>query len=213
MQQRRTPGGQRPARRPGQPGRPGGVRSGRPSARDGGVRADPRSTAGRAPGAARGAEGVRSANRPAAARRTAAGGTVTRLAAPRSRGVTGRATVLFAVLIALALAYTYPVRVYLDQQADIERMEASQAAQRELIAELAAEAAKWEDDAYVETKARERFFMSRPGEKIVILLDDPAGAARDAGEPAGPAAADVPDPWYDTLWSSVRAANGEQTDN
>ncbi|WP_433531501.1 FtsB family cell division protein [Micromonospora sp. CA-263727] len=202
MQQRRTPGGQRPARRPGHTGRQG---AGRGAVRDGGVRAESRA-AGRAPSTIRGAEGVRSAKRPAAARRTAAGG-VTRLSAPRSRGLTGRATVLFAVLIALALAYTYPVRVYLDQQADIERMEASQAAQRELIAELTEQAAKWEDRAYIETKARERFFMTRPGEKLVILLEDPAGAARDAGAAGDPATGVMPEAWYDTLWSSVRAAD------
>ncbi|MGW0505264.1 FtsB family cell division protein [Micromonospora sp. NPDC003241] len=207
MQQRRTPGGQRPARRPGRTGRPG---TGRGAVRDGGgVRAESRTTAGRAPSAARGAEGVRSAKRPAAARRTAAGG-VTRLSAPRSRGLTGRATVLVAVLIALALAYTYPVRVYLDQQADIERMEASQAAQRKLIAELTEEAEKWQDDAFIEAKARERFFMTRPGEKLVVLLDDPAGAARDAGT-TQPGTPSIPDRWYDTLWSSVRAADATPT--
>ncbi|GAA0383843.1 hypothetical protein GCM10009541_28150 [Micromonospora gifhornensis] len=203
MHQRRTPGGQRPARRPARPG------TGRGTVRDGGVRAQSR-TAGRAPSAARGAEGVRSAKRPAA-RRAAAGG-VTRLAAPRPRGLTGRATVLIAVLIALALAYTYPVRVYLDQQADIERMEAAQAAQRELIAELTTQAEKWQDKAYIETKARERFFMHRPGEKMVILLEDPAGAARDAGESGEPTAPVEPDAWYETLWSSVRAADAARTD-
>ncbi|MEV1333886.1 septum formation initiator family protein [Micromonospora costi] len=209
MQQRRTPGGQRPARRPGQSGRPGGARAARPSLREAGVRAEPRGTAGRAPGAARGTEGVRSASRPAAARRTGAGGPVKRLSAPHPRRFTGRATVLFAVLIALALAYTYPVRVYLDQQADIQRMEAAQAEQERLIERLSAEAENWKDPAFIETKARERFFMGRPGEKLVILLNDPEGAARDAGRsaPSGPA---TPDPWYDTLWSSVRAANGEQ---
>ncbi|MGK5676059.1 FtsB family cell division protein [Micromonospora sp. URMC 106] len=212
MQQRRTPGGQRPARRPGHAGRPGGARGARASVRDGGVRAEPRATAGRAPGAARGADGVRSANRPAAARRTAAGGTVKRLTAPHSRGFTGRATVLFAVLIALALAYTYPVRIYLDQQADIERMEAAQAAQRKTIEELSERAAKWQDPAYIETKARERFFMVRPDETLLVVLSDPEGAARDAGQPANPGKPATPDPWYDTLWSSVRAANGEQPD-
>ncbi|RIV39494.1 FtsB family cell division protein [Micromonospora radicis] len=204
MQQRRTPGGQRPARRPGRTGRPAASRS---TVRDTGVRAESRA-AGRAPSASRAAEGVRSAKRPAA--RRAAGGGVTRLAAPRSRGLTGRATVLIAVLIALALAYTYPVRVYLDQQADIERMEAAQAAQRELIAELTTQAEKWQDRAYIETKARERFFMHRPGEKMVILLEDPAGAARDAGTDGGPSTPELPDAWYDTLWSSVRAADAAQ---
>jgi cell division protein FtsB len=210
MQQRRTPGGQRPARRPGQSGRPGGGRPTRASVREAGVRAEPRAAAGRAPSAARGAEGVRSANRPAAARRTAAGGTVKRLAAPHPRRFTGRATVLFAVLIALALAYTYPVRVYLDQQADIERMEASQAAQEAEIARLAALAAKWNDKAFIETMARERFFMGRPGEKIMVVLHDPEGAARDAGKSATSTAPAAPQTWYDTLWSSVQAADSQQ---
>ncbi|MEU8181894.1 septum formation initiator family protein [Micromonospora sp. NPDC049047] len=209
MQQRRTPGGQRPARRPGQSGRPGGGRATRGSVRETGVRAEPRA-GGRAPGAARGAEGVRSANRPGAARRTAAGGAVKRLTAPHPRRFTGRATVLFAVLIALALAYTYPVRVYLDQQADIERMEAAQAVQEAEIAKLAAEAANWKDPAYIKTQARERFFLGPPGEKMMVVLHDPEGAARDAGKLAGSAAPAGPSTWYDTLWSSVQAADSQQ---
>ncbi|GIJ28613.1 hypothetical protein Vqi01_37750 [Micromonospora qiuiae] len=209
MQQRRTPGGPRPVRRPGRTGRPG---AGRGTVRDGGVRATSRAAAGRTPSAARGAEAVRSAKRPAAARRATAGGGAIRRTASSSRGLTGRATVLFAVLIALALAYTYPVRVYLDQQADIERMEAAQAAQRKLIAELTIKAEKWQDEAYIETKARERFFMRRPGEKMVILLEDPAGAARESVEPGDPTSPPPPDAWYDTLWSSVRAADANQTD-
>ncbi|MEU9505001.1 septum formation initiator family protein [Micromonospora sp. NPDC048170] len=209
MQQRRTPGGQRPARRP--TGRPGGARGARASVREGGVRAEARATAGRAPGATRGAEGVRSANRPAAARRGAAG-TVKRLSAPRSRGLTGRATVLFAVLIALALAYTFPVRVYLDQKTDIERMEAAQAAQQREIEKLALDAAKWQDPAYIKIQARERFFMGPPGETLLVVLSDPEGAARDAGSSAAPSTPAEPASWYDTLWSSVQAANGEQPD-
>ncbi|SCF42990.1 Cell division protein FtsB [Micromonospora purpureochromogenes] len=204
MQQRRTPGGQRPARRP--TGRPGGARGARPTVRDGGIRAEPRAAAGRT----RGAEGVRSASRPAAARRTAAGGTIKRLTAPHPRRLTGRATVLFAVLIALALAYTYPVRVFLDQQVDIERMEASQAAQRQRISDLSAEAAKWQDKEYIKIQARERFYMVPPGEVPVIVLNDPEGAARDANAGKPPVPPKTPDPWYDTLWSSVRAANGER---
>ncbi|BCJ58541.1 FtsB family cell division protein [Micromonospora endophytica] len=203
MQQRRTPGGQRPVRRPGHTGRSG-------AGRDGGVRATSRAVAGRAPSAARGAEAVRSAKRPAAARRAAAGGGAIRRTASPSRGLTGRATVLFAVLIALALAYTYPVRVYLDQQADIERMEAAQEAQRKLIAELTTEAEKWQDEAYIEAKARERFFMRRPGEKMVLLLPPPDTAG--TGDPDAPAPAAPPDAWYDTLLSSVRAADTQQTD-
>ncbi|WP_018221103.1 FtsB family cell division protein [Salinispora pacifica] len=205
MQQRRMPGGQRPARRPGQAGRSGGARP----VRTGGVRAESRATAGRAPGVVRGADGARSANRPAA-RRSASGSAVKRLSAPRPRRGTGRATVLVAVLIALALGYTYPVRVYLDQQTDIARMEAAQTAQRAEIERLAAEAAKWQDPKYIAAKARERFFMGREGEQLLIVLPKP-GVAESADQPAGPDGLAGADRWYDTLWSSVTAADQERS--
>ncbi|WP_027644520.1 FtsB family cell division protein [Salinispora oceanensis] len=204
MQQRRTPGGQRPVRRPGQAGRSGGARP----IRAGGVRGESRATTSRSPGAARGADGARSANRPAV-RRSAPGGAVKRLSAPRPRWGTGRATVLVAVLVALALGYTYPVRVYLDQRTDIARMEAAQAAQRAEIERLAAEAANWQDEKYIEAKARERFFMGREGEQMLIVLPKPPAEAEAAGQPAGQDGLAGADRWYDTLWSSVTAADQE----
>jgi hypothetical protein len=110
------------------------------------------------------------------------------------------------VLAALALAYTYPIRVYLDQESRIAQLRTAQDAQRAVIAGKAEVVAKWQDPEYVRSMARKRFYYVRPGEVPLVLLDDPAGAARDAGVPA-PAAA--PDRWYDTLWSSIEAANNE----
>ncbi|GIG89495.1 FtsB family cell division protein [Plantactinospora endophytica] len=218
MTQRRTPSGQGPARRPDRGGRAGTSRTGRTSGRDSGSRAEPRqgqarssgasrtTGATRASGIGRGADGARSGSRPAAARRTVAARTVKRTYAQHPRRYTGRVTVLVGVLIALALAYTYPVRVYLNQQSDIARIEAAQQAQRELIGDLTEEAALWDDPEYVKIQARERFYMVLPGEAPLVVLTDQKGAARDAG--VDPSAAErAPVPWYDTLWSSVQAAN------
>jgi cell division protein FtsB len=213
MTQRRTPSGQGPARRPGPAGRPGGRTGGRVGARDTATRLEPRvgtgrSTPARAPGVGRGAaDGARSGSRPAAARRAAATGATKRTVATRPRAFTGRATVLLVVLAALALAYTYPIRVYLAQESTIAQMQAAQDAQRAVIAGKAEVVAKWQDPEYVRSMARKRFYYVRPGEVPLVLLDDPAGAARDAGVPP-PAAA--PDRWYDTLWSSIEAANDER---
>jgi hypothetical protein len=124
---------------------------------------------------------ARAGSRPALARRTAATGTTRRTAAPQPRRFTGRAAILAAVFVVLALGYTYPVRVYLAQKSDIARMEAATAAKEARIAELTEEAAKWQDDEYVKTQARKRFFYVRPGEVPLIVMDDPEGAARDAG--------------------------------
>jgi hypothetical protein len=118
--------------------------------------------------------------------------------------------VLVAVLITLALGYTYPVRLYLSQQSEITRMEAAQEAQRTRIGELTEEAAKWKDDEYVRIQARKRFYMVYPGEVPLLVLSDPEGAARDAGTTPTPGKAPAPEPWYDTLWSSIQAANTER---
>jgi cell division protein FtsB len=149
------------------------------------------------------------ASRPALSRRTVNVGTgpAKRTAAPRPpRALTGRATVLIVVFVALALAYTYPLRVYLAQESQIAQIEADQAAQRQLIAEKSEELQKWKDPEYLRAQAREKLFYVRPGETPLLVLNDPAGAAREAGKNT-PAAA--PGRWYDTLWSSVRAADAE----
>ena len=194
MTQRRTPSGQGPARRPGRTSRP----TARVRVRDtASTRIEPRATVS-----------SKARARPAAARRAVApGGATKRTVATRPRAFTGRATVLVVVLVALALAYTYPVRVYLAQESRIAEMQAAQAAQRAVIADKVEEVAKWQDPKYVEIQARERLFYVLPGEVPLLVLNDPVGAARDAGT-APPAAA--PDRWYDTLWSSVEAANSEQ---
>ncbi|HET6532997.1 MAG TPA: septum formation initiator family protein [Actinoplanes sp.] len=145
-------------------------------------------------------------DRPGTAKRTVAAGTTKRTVATRPKAFTGRAAVLVIVLVVLALAYTYPLRVYLAQESQIAKMEAAHTAQRAVIADKAGEVAKWQDPEYVRIQARDRLFYVLPGEVPLLIINDPAGAARDAGQPP-PAAA--PDRWYDTLWSSVAKADSE----
>jgi cell division protein FtsB len=133
-----------------------------------------------------------------------------RTAAPEPRRLSGRVTIVVALLIAMALAYTYPIRVYLDQQSDISRMEAAQAAQRRQIGDLSRQAALWEDPDFIKSKARERFYMRYPGETLLVVLWDPEGAARESGVVPEDAAPPPPEPWHETLWSSIRAANDER---
>jgi cell division protein FtsB len=132
-------------------------------------------------------------------------GTTKRTVAPRPRALSGRVTVVIIVFIALALAYTYPLRVYLAQQSQIAQLEADKETRRKAIDQTSQELQKWKDPEYLRAQAREKLFYVRPGEIPLLVLNDPAGAAREAGN--APAAA--PDRWYDTLWSSVRAADAE----
>jgi cell division protein FtsB len=209
MTQRRTPNshglsGQGPSRRhTGAVGRPGS----RTVARAGRTRetAGTRIEARRIP-PARTTSSLRSGSRPAAARRAAAAGATKRTVATRPRAFTGRATVLIVVLVVLALAYTYPVRVYLAQESRIAQMQAAQAAQQAKIKGLAEEVEKWKDEEYVRIQARERFFYVQPGEVPLLVWSDPESVAREQGRSLVP---DAPDRWYETLWGSVAAANEE----
>ncbi|WP_306206037.1 FtsB family cell division protein [Actinoplanes sp. RD1] len=206
MTQRRSPSGQGPTRRPtGYAGRPGvrSARTGQGRSRDtAATRIEPR----RNPATRTTGSISRSGSRPAAARRAAAAGATKRTVATRPKTFTGRAAVLVAVLIALALAYTYPVRVYLAQESQIAQMQADQAAQQATIQGLEEEAEKWNDPKYIAIQARERLQYVRPGEIPLLVYRNDAEAARDAG---GTTAAADPGRWYDTLWGSVAAANEE----
>ncbi|GFJ86365.1 hypothetical protein Prum_000070 [Phytohabitans rumicis] len=146
------------------------------------------------------ADTSRSVNRRAAVRR---------VSAPQPGRFTGRATVLVVVLVALALGYTYPVRVYLTQQSDIARMEQAQAEQRQRISDLSEQAALWKDKEYIKIQARKRFYMVYPGEVPLVVVTAPEDAARDAGELVDKGTSQPAAPWYDTLWSSIRAADEE----
>jgi cell division protein FtsB len=142
----------------------------------------------------------RSATRPASARRAAAVGAASRTSAPTSKRMTGRATALCLVLIALMLAYAYPVRLYLEQEAQIQQLQSTQAAERARISSLSAQSAEWNDPAFIKAQARARFFMVPPGTKTYVVLTPPTAA------PASTAKA-ATTPWYGQLWSNIRGAD------
>lgn len=115
--------------------------------------------------------------------------------------MSGRTAVIALVLSALALSYAYPVRTYLEQSAQIDELRTSQAEQTDRIAALEAERAKWEDPEYVRSQARERLLLVKPGEELVIIIDDPEGAAADAGIDPDP---QPQGPWYEDLWEGFK---------
>lgn len=176
MPQRRTPSGQGPGRaRPRRPAR----------------------AAARSQG--------RSDDRPAARRNRSSHGTAKRIRAPRPRGrFTGRAAILALVLSALVLAYAYPVRTYLTQRAEIERLTASQREQVGRIEALERELDKWEDPEYVRAQARSRLYYIRPDEVPYVVVDlGPDRADRDHAERTGGKGGT----WHERMWGSIAAAD------
>ena len=123
-----------------------------------------------------------------------------RPAAPRApKAISGRAAALGLLLLALTLAYAYPVRVYLAQQAQIDQLQASQAAQRNRISDLKAQIARWDDPNYIIMQARTRLQLVRKGELLYVVQADPV--------PTGSATAPSDGSWLSQLWSNVQGAD------
>lgn len=193
MSQRRTPGGQRPAGR------------GAPAARS---RKTAPATATRLTVPKPGRPDLRRAESRPSARPAAARTAVARKAAPEQPARTGgRAAIVGLLVLIMLLAYAYPVRVFLSQQAEIAAIEAAQDAQRQYIADLLVERAKWDDKEYVKAQARKRLHFVLPGEKVYLIVNGPGGAATDAGQgqPPPPGGA-----WYDQVWNSLNGTPGPQ---
>ncbi len=97
------------------------------------------------------------------------------------------------------LAYAYPVRTYLAQQAQIDQMQSAQVEQRKRIQELTDRVAKWDDEDYVIAQARSRLQLVRKGELFYVVGVPPAVTDSGAKDPEAT--------WYEQLWSNLQAAD------
>jgi cell division protein FtsB len=114
--------------------------------------------------------------------------------------------ILGLLLAALLLAYAYPARTYLTQNAEMARLEKQLVTQQNRIDGLSAENKKWDDPAYLTKQARERLQLVMPGDTAYRVTDpryagptDPDGSSRGKATSKGP--------WYGKLWSSTKAAD------
>ena len=181
--------------------------------RRGGSPADGRRTTGRAPRVhstrpvrkvVRSASASRPGRRRAGRRpaRTATG------AAARRPLFTGRAVLLGALVLLLALTLAGPVRQYLAGQAELVRLAAEGRELDRRAADLRAELERQADPAYTQRQARERLAYVMPGDRLVVVVDGEAvegddGTLAAAAEPVEPA------PWYEALMESLAVADGD----
>jgi cell division protein FtsB len=181
--------------------------------RRGGSPADGRRTTGRAPrvhSTRPVRKVVRSASPSRPGRRRAGrrpARTATGAAARRRPLFTGRAVLLGALVLLLALTLAGPVRQYLAGQAELVRLAAEGRELDRRAADLRAELERQADPAYTQRQARERLAYVMPGDRLVVVVDGEAvegddGTLAAAAEPVEPA------PWYEALMESLADADG-----
>jgi cell division protein FtsB len=143
-----------------------------------------------------------------AARRPARTATATAPAARRRPLLTGRAVLLGALILLLALTLAGPVRQYLAGQQELVELTAEGRALDDRSAELEAQLERQGDPEWTQRQARERLTYVLPGDRLLVVVDD-AAVEGDAGTLDEAAAPAEPQPWFQGLMESVARADGD----
>ena len=123
---------------------------------------------------------------------------------------------VLAVVVLIATVLLVPtVRAAVQQQMELHQLRGQIEAQTAEADRLQRELERWDDEAYVEGRARTELLFVMPGdrmwrtvggENVVEDVDPDTGKKVDAGVVGGTGVAGTP--WYTTLWESVRVADG-----
>ena len=121
---------------------------------------------------------------------------------------TGRAAILILVVAVLTVSYASSLRAYLQQRSHIADLKAQIAERSASIDDLEREKRRWNDPAFVQAQARERFGYLMPGEtSYVVLGEDGKPLESDTDLPDS---SDVrkPEPpaWWGPVWESTKLA-------
>jgi cell division protein FtsB len=126
----------------------------------------------------------------------------------RRRGLTGRALVLGAMLILLAVVLAPPVHRYLAARSSVQQAQRQRQDDQRQLAELKQQLKQWDDPAYVEQQARSRLQYAMPGDTVYVVLR-PGEQPGLGGQPQHDReAVQVPGgTWNERLWGSVLTAD------
>ncbi|MFC7403109.1 septum formation initiator family protein [Citricoccus sp. GCM10030269] len=120
-----------------------------------------------------------------------------------ARHFTGRSIAFLIVLFVAATLLAPTLRVFLDQQAELRTVREDIAAEQQLQKELTGEIARWDDPAYIQQQARERFNLVMPGERTYMVVGGDETVEDPVPPPASPSEVNQDLPWADALWDSV----------
>jgi cell division protein FtsB len=127
----------------------------------------------------------------------------------RGYGLTARAIALAVVLLILIISYATSLRIYFSQAHEISATRAEIAERQQRIRDLQGELARWDDEAYVRTQARERLGWVVPGETGYTVVGADGKPLGGGAQISAEAATQEPlqNSWWSKLWGSVEAAD------
>lgn len=105
------------------------------------------------------------------------------------------------VTIMVLIMITVPLRNYMEQRAEISRLNASISELSNRKTQMETDLEKYRSEAYVKEQARRRLGVIEPGETAYRIID-PTLENQGQTTDATPAAPSTP-AWYTTLWNSL----------
>jgi Septum formation initiator len=112
------------------------------------------------------------------------------------------------VVAVLTVSYASSLRAYLQQRSHIAELKAQIAERSAAIDDLEREKRRWNDPAFVQAQARERFGYLMPGETSYVVLGQDGKPLESDTEL--PDASDVqerePEAWWGPVWTSTQLA-------
>jgi len=120
---------------------------------------------------------------------------------------TGRAVLLGALVLLLALTLAGPVRQFLAGRAELGQLAADGRELDQRAQSLQRQLTRQADPAYAERQARERLTYVLPGDRLVVVVDGKT-VAGDAGTVIPKDAHKRPSSWYAGLMDSLSVADG-----
>jgi cell division protein FtsB len=122
------------------------------------------------------------------------------------RAVTGRALVLGTVFVLLVVLLASPISRYFGSRSDVRSAAAQLQQDRQRLAELKKQQARWADPGYIQRQAREILQYAMPGDIVYTVVDRGSKNQIDATTSDANSTAPVPS-WNAKLWSSVQRAD------
>ena len=126
-------------------------------------------------------------------------------------GLTGRALVLGAVLVLMALVLASPLQRYLQQRHTLGQAQQAQTATAQRVAELKHQLALWNDPVYVERQARARLQYARPGDTVYEVVDPNKVVQDPSRQQNAPVTTTVgATSWQTRAWTTLQVADAAQ---
>ncbi|MBX3088800.1 MAG: septum formation initiator family protein [Cryobacterium sp.] len=120
--------------------------------------------------------------------------------------LSGFTIAILTVLVLMVVVLAPSLKIFFEQQQQIAALQADVENQKNDLANLKDERARWDDPSYIEAQARERLNYVYPGEYSYLVIDDGKTSTTVDGQPISASVQSTQVDWIGVLFSSVLTA-------